>query len=133
MSCTFFYMLHMLVSVGRAEPLKSTDPRVKRVEHLAYLRTYLPYLPTNLSTTCLPTYLPTCIPIFVSSELSYFAFSFLLFYLSSEPPTPRWGGLPPPLPCVEMPPLTALEGEEDKRKVRMTNKESGCRNKQKAL
>ena len=45
--------------------------RDERVEPLAYL----------------PTYLNT-----------YFLSSFLLFFLSSEPLTPKGGGLPPPLP-----------------------------------
>ena len=37
--------------------IESTDPRVERVEHLAYLPTYLPTLP--YLTLPYPTYLPT--------------------------------------------------------------------------
>jgi hypothetical protein len=55
-------------------------PLAERVEHLAFL------------------------PTLLSSLLPFFHFSFLLFFLSSEPPDPRGEVYLPPYPALETPP-----------------------------
>ena len=67
---------------------KSVDTRVERVEHLAYLPTYLP---TYLLT--LPTYVPSCPPSFLTFLPPFFFRTFLPNRLSQReevylPPLP---------------------------------------------
>ena len=79
--------LQTLSVVQTHDPGKQNPPthRDERVEHLAFL------------------------PTFLSSLLPFFPSSFFLFFLSSEPLSPQGGGLPPPLTLPRKTPPKRLE------------------------
>ena len=74
--------------------MKSADPRVERVEHLAYLPTYLPY---PSPPTYLPIYLPTYESFFLPNFLPFlFPFFFSSFLPNLLPPGGRFTSPLPP-------------------------------------